>query len=272
MALKNILVTGDTHGGVAERMHYIQNNMPDYIPAETAVIILGDVGLNYYLNKKDQKHKQEASSYGYTIYCVRGNHEARPGKQLGMKLIHDDFVNGPVWIEEELPLIRYFCEWGIYEIQRRKTLILGGAYSVDKFYRLQNKWTWFADEQLNEWEMAACLKNIQYESFDLVLSHTCPISYQPTDLFLSVIDQSTVDNAMEVWMEKIASSVQWKLWLWGHYHQDRIEAPHCEMFYWEVENLLDIEKRWQHYDETGELDWWLPVSPSMKRLLDEKNK
>lgn len=268
MAIKNWLITGDTHGQVAERMNKIKENMPEYKPEETAVIILGDVGLLYYLNKTDQKHKREASAYGYTIYCIHGNHEARPGEKLGMKLVNDENVGGPVWVEEEFPLIRYFCDWGIYKINGLRTLVIGGSYSVDKFYRIQNNWTWFTDEQLADWEMAACMRGATaHPHFDLVLTHTCPLSVQPVDLFLGCIDQSTVDNSMEVWMDELGRSINWKIWLFGHYHADRIEWPHVEQFYIEIENLNDICARWKKFDETGELDWWLPVSPSMKKII-----
>ena len=266
MMLKYALITGDTHGGNCNRLYQIKENMPEYKPEETAVIILGDVGFNYYLGKKDKISKAEASRYGYTIYCVRGNHEARPGEYLGMHLANDDFVGGPVWIEDDFPLIRYFCDWGIYNIMGRKTLVIGGAYSVDKWYRLQNGWCWFKNEQLTDFEMAACLKNTENREFDLVLSHTCPCSWQPTDLFLRGIDQTAVDNTMEIWMDKLKDEMDWGLWLFGHYHQDRIELPHVEMFYTEIEDLETIENRWRKYDETGEIDWWIPKSPKFEKL------
>ena len=102
------------------------------------------------------------------------------------------------------------------------------------------------------------------QHFDLVLSHTCPYSYLPTDLFLPMVDQSTVDHTMEKWMDELADNITFGVWCWGHFHADRIEAPNREMFYQEVENLEDIENRWLKYDETGELGWWLPLSPGME--------
>jgi hypothetical protein len=38
-----------------------------------------------------------------------------------------------------------------------------------------------------------------------------------------------------------------------------------------MELLTDIVARWEKYDETGELDWWLPVSPRMKRIMELKS-
>jgi hypothetical protein len=35
-----------------------------------------------------------------------------------------------------------------------------------------------------------------------------------------------------------------------------------------MEPLMDILERWKKYDETGKLDWQLPVSPRMKRIME----
>ena len=269
MALKHVLITGDTHGRNCERLRNIRDNMPEYAPEETAVIILGDAGFCYYLDSSDRRHKKEASRYGYTIYCVHGNHEARPSEELGMHLIHDDFVGGTVWVEDEFPLIRYFCAWGEYNIIGRKTLVIGGAYSVDKFYRLQNGWRWFEDEQLAPHEMTACMKNAKDREFDLILSHTLPYNYLPTDMFLKSINQSTVDNTMEIWLQELSQAIEWKIWLGGHFHVDRIQAPYVEIFYQEIEPLQAIVDRWNKYNQSKELDWWLPLSPQMEKILGQ---
>ena len=55
MSIKNWFLTGDTHGKVLERLA----NLPESCaPAETALIILGDCGLNFYLNRTDWKNKR----------------------------------------------------------------------------------------------------------------------------------------------------------------------------------------------------------------------
>ena len=105
--------------------------------------------------------------------------------------------------------------------------------------------------------------------FDLVLSHTCPYQYRPTDLFLSFIDQSKVDNSMELWMSQLHEKIDYGIWCWGHYHADRIEAPYCEMFMHEVQELRELEERWRHYEDTGRLNWWLPKSPIFYEFTEE---
>ena len=278
MKLKHLIFTGDTHGGFATitRISNIQQNIPEYKPEETMIVILGDAGLNFWLNNTDKKYKKLLNSMNYHIYCVRGNHEQRPELIKNMVLVNDENVNNVVYMEEAFPNIRYFVDGKIYNLFGYKCLVVGGAYSIDKWYRLARagymheevetadpkKCGWFKDECLTAAEMAAIMEKIKGESVDFVLSHTCPLSWEPTDLFLNGIDQSTVDKSMEVWFDELKDNIKWKYWLFGHYHADRIERPHVEQFYQEYEDVESIIARWNKYDKTGELDWWLPKSPA----------
>ena len=95
--------------------------------------------------------------------------------------------------------------------------------SVDKMYRLMNGYSWFPQEQLNDEEMKHGLELLDYHDWqvNIVLSHTCPICFEPTDLFLSFIDQSSVDKTMERYLGQIEYTLNYKLWMWGHYHAFR---------------------------------------------------
>ena len=260
--IKNVLITGDCHGKVDQRLTYIQQMMTEYDPSETAIIILGDVGFNYYKNKKDWKLKHHVGQFGYTVYCLRGNHEDR-ANNCKVNMVYDSFVHGYVYMDAEFPNIIYFSdEVAEYEIMGKKILCIPGAYSVDKWYRLQNDWHWFAQEQLTEEEMQYAEKTFGGKYYDFVFSHTAPLKWEPTDLFLNCIDQSTVDKTMEVWLDKFESMILWKCWCFGHYHADRIERPFVEQFYIEVEDMNSIWNRWQKYTQTKELDWWIPKSPN----------
>jgi 3-oxoacid CoA-transferase subunit A len=267
--IKKWFITGDAHSKVAERLHHIPNTLN---PEETAIIILGDAGFNFWLNKTDVKTKREANKYGYTIYCVRGNHEERPENILFTRPMYDENVKGDVYIDDEFPNIRYFKDGGIYDINDHRTLVIGGAYSVDKWYRLSRaglneqtndpaKTGWFPSELLTEDEMSAIACNVFGQEFDFVFSHTCPLSWEPTDLFLSFIDQSTVDKSMEKWLDVIKADIHWGVWCFGHFHKDRIERPRVEQFYGDIEDLETVWNRW--FDEkTIENEYWLEKSPN----------
>ena len=252
-------------------------SLSGYTPGETAIIILGDAGFNFYLNKTEARHNKEINDRGYTFYVVRGNHEARPQDVKNMDMIYDENVNGVIYFNPEIPNIRYFMDYGDYYINGYKIFVIGGAYSVDKWYRLNrlnmipetnipSKSGWFNNEQLTpeemkkaEWEMFRLNDN-----FDFIFSHTCPLRFEPTDLFLNSIDQSTVDQSMEKWMDRVYDRICRKgkpIWCFGHFHNDRIEAPYVEMYYNDIEKIDIIYERWQRYSKTKELDWWLIKGP-----------
>lgn len=261
--IKHWLITGDTHGRVLERLEKIDQTK--YLPAETAVIILGDAGLNFYLNRTDWKGKRATNALGYRVYCLRGNHEERP-ENLGYPLVNDADVGNMVYMEEEFPNVRYFVDGGNYLINNHTVLTIGGAYSVDKWHRLLRATAlgssfsgWFKDEQLTEQEMSLISENVKGKHFDFVFTHTCPFDWQPVDLFIPGLNQSAVDNTMERWLSDLKNEFTWHVWLFGHFHADRLERPHVEMFYRDIENIDTIWDRW--YGDR-EIDWWLEKSPN----------
>ena len=187
---------------------------------------------------------------GYTypnliFYCVRGNHEERPENLPDIEEHFDPYVDGMVWMQPDYPHIRYFIDGNAYRINGHKTLVVGGAYSVDKYYRLARAAAggyagWFEGEQLTEVERAEIMDNVKGQHFDLVLAHTCPWEWEPRDLFLSCVDQSTVDDSMERWLTELMRAIDWKEFCCGHFHDDRMLVPHARMLMFAIINLNDI--------------------------------
>ena len=71
--IKKFIITGDTHGQVDTRLCNIARNT-EYAPGETAVIILGDAGVNFYCNKSEKKRKHQLSKYynnAYQTWVIR---------------------------------------------------------------------------------------------------------------------------------------------------------------------------------------------------------
>lgn len=231
--IKTWLITGDTHGDTVRYSRFESYENPE----EVAMIVLGDAGFNYNLNYNDTVRKKRASQYGGYIYCLRGNHEERPENIRTMVKEWDSNVCGFVYMEHDFPLIRYFIDGETYLIDGLRTLVLGGAYSVDKQYRLTFGYKWFKGEQLSADEMDAISKKYKGDNFNLVFSHTCPRSWQPTDLFLDGIPQSSVDNSMEDWMEEFKDIIDFDYWLFGHYHDDRSVNHKSDMLFMNIKEL-----------------------------------
>lgn len=242
--IKTFLCTGDTHGSL-KRFYPSVFTVED--SKSTAIIVLGDFGANYYLNHRDIELKRAAARMSFTFYLVRGNHEARPQDVAGMELIYDEDVKGKVYYESAYPNIRYFLDGEFYNIGGKSTLVIGGAYSIDKDWRLAQGWSWFENEQLDEDERTHIYNSVkEYLSsgghLDLVLTHTAPINFEPTQMFLDFIDQDRVDKTMENWLQTIYDMVPKDcFFLFGHYHGNLIMGDNVAMLYERIIDLSCIE-------------------------------
>ena len=49
---------------------------------------------------------------------------------------------------------------------------------------------------------------------------------------------------MELWLEELKNKINYNIWLFGHFHADRIERPKCEIFYRDIEEIDDTYNRW----------------------------
>lgn len=265
MAIKNYLITGDCHRKVLERLAEIPEH---YKPEETALIILGDAGINWYLDERDVKLKEEIEKTGYTLLLVQGNHDAPIDFLEDADIIYED--ESPYWIEPRFPHIKYLENGARYTFGKFSAYVFGGAYSVDAPFRQQTGQIWFPGEQINVYDRNHILNEVEDTHADFILSHTCPKSFQPVDLFMNWVDQSTVDDSMELWLDYLKTVVHWKYWLFGHYHADRIERDCVEQFYHRIENLNDIAARWEGYKFHGEINADIPWAPKRYQVVEEE--
>lgn len=213
-----VYVTGDLHGQFGRVKYFAREAETSY---KDTLVVLGDVGLNYNLNTVDWYRKRDAASIPVTMLCVHGNHEARPTKK--MRYQEKEFAGGTVLYEPEFPSLLFAVDGEIYRLNGKQCLVIGGAYSVDKMYRLASGAKWFPDEQPSE-KIKEKVERVLYERdyrVDMVLSHTCPIQYIPTEVFLPMIDQKTVDNSTERWLGEIEEQLDYDRWWCGHYHTEK---------------------------------------------------
>lgn len=226
-----IFITGDTHSDFSRFDDFCAEY---WTTQEDIMIILGDVGLNYFGDERDLVKKQEVSRYPITFFCIHGNHEQRPATISTYKT--RKFCGGEVWYEEEFPSILFAKDGEIYDFGGTRCLVIGGAYSVDKPFRLAHGWHWFEDEQPDEETKRRVEARLAMCDWcvDAVLSHTCPLKAEPVEVFLEGIDQSCVDKSTEQWLDTIEERLEYRNWYCGHYHTSRRKGKVQFMF-------LDIE-------------------------------
>ena len=215
-----IYITGDTHGSFNRIEKWCSNHSE--LTRSDILIVLGDAGINYYLNDKDKALKDLISRLPITCVCVHGNHEERPSNISSYKKEYVEMLDCNCWVEGEYPNI-LFPEDGKMTVHGKRFLLLGGAYSVDKWIRKMYGWKWFESEQMTDDEMSRIMSIIETENeYDFILSHTCPKKFEPTHLFLKGLDQNCVDKRMETFLDKVEEKVNYQKWLFGHFHSDEV--------------------------------------------------
>lgn len=213
-----VYMTGDTHGQFERVIEFCR---PREVELENTFVILGDAGLNYYGDRRDRKKKEQLAQVPITFFCLHGNHEMRPSEALGYEI--SEYHGGKVWVQPEFPSILFAIDGEVYDFNGNSCIVIGGAYSVDKYYRLARGWNWFSDEQPSE-EIKAKVERVLAErnwKIDIVLSHTGPLKYEPTEVFLPMVDQSTVDKSTEEWLGEIEAKLDYERWYFAHYHTEK---------------------------------------------------
>lgn len=213
-----VFVTGDTHRDFSRIRYFC---MKHQTTVNDIMIVLGDAGINYFGDHRDEEFKRSLSRLPITLFCIHGNHESRPGKEVGYELV--EFHGDKAYIQSEYPHIVFAKDGSVYDFVGHQCLVCGGAYSVDKDYRLRRGYRWFADEQPNKQikeQVETRLSDLD-NKIDIILTHTCPQKYIPTEVFLPGIDQSTVDTSTEEWLNKIEERTLYDQWYCGHYHTNK---------------------------------------------------
>ena len=223
-------MTGDIHGGLGRisDLKYFCIDHPDI----EWIICLGDVGLNYYGKGNDQEEyiKKRAGEIPAKMFCIHGNHERRPSETEGYQEIEvtDGAIRGPMLWNSEYPNQYFAIDGAIYVIltseRTLNALDCGGAYSVDKYYRLQRGWNWWPDEQPSELTKGLVRFMATRYPIDIMLTHTCPLRFEPKELFLDCTDQSMIDQSTEEIIDNLKEQFppdQKPMWYFGHFHGDK---------------------------------------------------
>ena len=230
MLFKRVWVTGDTHGNFKWLKSWCESHNTG--KNTDLLIICGDAGLMYYGQddwREEYIKKFVQEECPITLLCVRGNHEARPANYKNIQFVtleDDPIIPSGYYFEPNYPDIWYVADGSTFNINDKRCLFIGGAYSVDKEYRQLMGWHWFADEELTYEEQLNILDKIDHKRFDFVFTHTCPEDWQPYDLFMSSIDQSKVSKKMEQFLTTISEIIDFDHWYFGHFHAHRPNITH----------------------------------------------
>jgi 3-oxoacid CoA-transferase subunit A len=213
-----LYITGDTHRRFGRVAAFCE---AEKTTCDDTLVILGDAGINFFGPEKDLKLKEELSKLPITILCIHGNHEKRPQKIKGYR--KQRFKEAVAYVEDRFPRLAFARDGDIYKIAGFSLTAIGGAYSMDKHYRLAKNISWWADEQPSDLIKRRVERSLAAHSWkvDLVASHTCPISKVPREVFPAGISAASADVSTEAWLERIENRLEYSRWYAGHFHVDK---------------------------------------------------
>lgn len=254
-------ITGDKH----RNFDSVKQFCDDMCTTRSDVlIVLGDAGFNYYDDQRDDELKEEISSLNLILFCLQGNKECRP-ENVGTYGIKN-FCGGKVYYEPKYPTILFAIDGEIYTFEGKKYMVVGGAHSVDKNKCLQKNLPYWFDETPSEETKRKVEERLSKENNKIygMLTHTCPIDYMPTEVFLSTMQnalsrrnpnndksakpfKADIDRSTEIWLGELKDKLEFEVWFCGHYHVDK-KLDNIFMLYNEIRPL-----HWQEIEN----DLWL---------------
>ena len=262
-----IFVTGDIHGAsynISRVISQIENPKED-----DKIIICGDAGFEY-MDYIQGAAKKAAKKFPGSWIVLRGNHDSRYWA-AHCDIEYDNEENPVQWIphqgweftedgqyifQKKYSNIKYVCDaGGLYNIEGYNFLFVPGAYSVDKFYRLETHRPWNPQEQLILKEQKDLINlvsdcNLNNIPIDFVIGHTFPLYIEPyyKYLFLDFIDQSSVDKTTEKFLNGLSfmfeQNFAFKHYFGGHFHSDIYNMKNkYTMLYYDVVNIEDYIRK-----------------------------
>ena len=206
-----IYITGDTHGDAAR---FVENNMGDAAWTEEDVLIVcGDFGFVFTGREREEANLNLLAQKPYTICFCDGNHENFP---LLFSYPEELWCGGRV--HRLRKNILHLMRGEIYEIQGKKVFAMGGAYSIDREFRVLGR-SWWKEELPSEEECDRAWENLESRGMkvDLVVSHTAPAAA----LHAMGKFADAHEEGFQRFLRKLYLNLEFERWYFGHWHEDK---------------------------------------------------
>ena len=145
-----------------------------------------------------------------------------------------------MYYEPKYPNIYFAIDGEIYTFEGKRYMVVGGAHSVDKMCCIEQNKPFWEDEMPDPAIKERVEEKLALENNKIygMLTHTCPIDYLPTEMFMSTRQNAVIkrkprktkskklikpdiDRSTEEWLGKIEKELEYEVWYCGHYHIDK---------------------------------------------------
>lgn len=201
-----VAIIGDIHQNIKEFKRYVAQIKEGY-PEVQLLIQVGDFG---YMGSRKEGFLDEVNDYldgiGLDLYFIDGNHEDH--SILSQKDASMNKVRGHIY---------YIKRGSVLMIEGHRVLFLGGAYSVDRMWRVAGVSYWPEEVLSKEFVQDLCAS---IQPVDIMISHDAPISSNiplTNHMGLSSTVLYRADAHREL-VERVVLVAQPKVIYHGHYH------------------------------------------------------
>lgn len=213
--MTRLFVTGDTHGETDwHKLNTKKFPEQKVLTKDDYVIILGDFGGVWGLDKSDKYLQTNYSNRKFTTLFIDGNHEN-----------HDALDSYPVteWhggkIHKLTDSLFHLMRGQVFELGGKTLFTMGGAHSSDIEDRKEGV-TWWPREMpsLEEYEEAVSNLEKHGGQVDYILTHCAP---EMTLLSMGMPKMPYRNpNELTGFFDTLTQTIKFKGWYFGHYHNE----------------------------------------------------
>ncbi|MCR5590847.1 MAG: metallophosphoesterase [Lachnospiraceae bacterium] len=210
------IITGDTHGtlDIGKVVRFFAEHEGEYTE-DDYLIILGDVGVCAFTPSVEKETRQILRDLPVTVLFIDGNHEHF---EMLNNYPVDHWMGGKVHIIE--PGIIHLMRGQVYDIDGTTFFTFGGAHSTDMIFRTEGV-DWFPEEIPTHEEYEEGLSNLENHDYkvDYILTHSAP---REVAAALGFGEDSADEIALRKYFQQIADEAEYKMWFFGHFHEDEV--------------------------------------------------
>lgn len=237
-----IYLTGDVHGAFdIHKINPDEFTVGKTLTKDDCVIICGDFGCIWDGGSSDRFWLNWLETLPWTTVFIDGNHE---NFDVLNQYPQEEWHGGK--IHRIRSNIVHLMRGEVYELEGKKWLAFGGAFSHDRSMRVEGKSWWKAElPTLEECERAR--KNLADNDWkvDCILSHDVYSSHPYAGKYAHTMNgYDPGQQNIQEFLEEIRKKTEYSYWFCGHYHKDVLriaEGKPCYTLYNYVTKLEDFE-------------------------------
>ena len=208
--MSHIYITGDVHNTVDVKKFNMKNfPVQKELTKNDYIIILGDFGFPWHNpeNKEDKYWLDWFNDKNFTTLFIDGNHDNF--KALNTYPIVE-FKGAKC--HKLRDSIYHITRGELITLNNINFLCMGGAISVDKFYRKENI-SWWAEEEPSFREWSNAFSNL--DKADIILSHDGPLNV------IRQIKNIKENNVNRTLNKMLDFNIKANKWYFAHHHIDK---------------------------------------------------